>query len=125
MGRNRRRTIESLKRLAERPGTPEEGKTARALLEKMLGNIPKPFDPAEFPRGTAVFYNRWAYPQNDPCVIVGREPKIIQGETWLRMSFPHLKQPRRVPVTSRKGCHISKAPLAAADAEYLYFEWRD
>jgi hypothetical protein len=121
--RNRRKTIESLKRLAERPGTPSEGRVARAMLERMTAKgapIPKPFNLAEFSRGTSVFYNYWAYPENDPCVIVGRKPKIVDGETWLRMRFDRLKQPRYVPVTSAKGSHISKAPLSAADAEYLY-----
>jgi hypothetical protein len=125
--RNRRKTIESLRRLAERPGTPHEGQVAAAMLERMAGTvpIPKPFIASEFPRGTAVFYNRWAYPQNDPAVIVGKEPKIIKGEVWMRMRFTHLKQPRRVPVTSAKGCHISKVPLSPEEAEYLYFAWRD
>lgn len=109
--RNRRKTVASLRSLAERPGTPEEGATARKLLERMVGSVPAPklFSAAEFPRGTAVFYNYWAYPQNDPCIIVGKKPKIIQGQTWLRMKFAHLKQPRRVPVTSEKGCHIRAA----------------
>ena len=125
--RNRRKTIESLKRLAERPGTPSEGKVARALLERMVERTPtvKPFNAAEFPPGTAVFYNRWAYPVNDPCVIVGRKPKIVEGETWLRMRFTHLKQPRSVPVTSAKGCHISKTPLTPEDADQLYHLYRD
>lgn len=120
--RNRRQTIESLRRLAERPGTKHEGETARKLLEKMVGSVPvpKPFRACDFPRDTKVFYNYWAYPQNDPCVIVGREPKIIEGRVWLRMRFNHLKRPRRVPVTSTKGLHISKEPLSQSDAEYLY-----
>jgi hypothetical protein len=97
------------------------------MLDRMAANVPtpKPFVQSDFPRGTAVFYNRWAYPQNDPCIVVGKQAKIIQGETWVRMRFTHLKQPRRVPVTSAKGCHISKTPLSPADAEYLYHEWRD
>ena len=96
------------------------------MLERLAGKIQisKPFNAAEFPRGTAVFYNYWAYPQNDPCVIVGKEPKVIQGRTWLRMRFTHLKQPRRVLVESAKGCHISKTPLEPQDAEDLYFHWR-
>jgi hypothetical protein len=120
--RDRRKTVESLRRLAERPGTKAEGEVAKRMLKRMAGDVPTPkkFSAAEFSRGTAVFYNYWAYPQNDPCVIVGKEPKIIAGETWVRMRFTHLKQPRRVPVTSAKGCHISKTPLSTADAEYMY-----
>ena len=119
--RNRHKTIESLQRLADRPGTRHEGETARKLLGQMVGNLPilKPFDPTEFPRGTKVFYNYWAYPFNCPAAIVGKETKLIQGETWIRMKFDHLKQARRVPVTSAKGCHISKDRISADDAEYL------
>ena len=86
---------------------------------------PKPFNLAESPRGTEVFYNYWAYPTNDPCVIVGRKPKVIQGQTWLRMRFNHLKQPRYVPVTSAKGCHISKKPLSPNEADEMYHYWKD
>ena len=125
--RDRRQTIAALRRLADRPGTPHEGDTARRMLRKMEANNPpdpppmpppKPFDASRFPRGTNVFYNRWAYPINDPCVVLS-EPKIIEGQTWIRMKFQHLKQPRWVPVTSSKGCHISILPLDEIDALYL------
>jgi hypothetical protein len=123
--RNRRQTIESLRRLAERPGTIHEGKVAKAMLERMAKSpVPKQFNASEFPRGAAVFYNYWAYSQNAPCVIVGKEPQTIEGRIWLRMRFAHLKQPRRVPVTSAKGCHISKTPMSRSDAEELYYAWR-
>ena len=124
--RNRRRTIAALRRLAERPGTPHEGIVAKIMLERMAGNSPqpKPFRLADFPLGTAVFYNYWAYPQNDPCTIAaGRRGVLHQtcaGQTWMRLRFNHLKQPRWVPVTSVKGSHISKEPLSEADAKYLH-----
>jgi hypothetical protein len=38
--RNRQQTIQALERFIERPGTPEEGETARRLLEKMQGENP-------------------------------------------------------------------------------------
>ena len=121
--RNRRQTIESLRRLAQRPGTKHEGETARRLLERMLGHraiLFRPFSATEFPKGTTVYYNRWAYEKNDPCIIVGKQPKVIQGQTWMRVKFQRLKQPRWVPVTSEKGSHISKTPLPLREAEYLY-----
>jgi hypothetical protein len=37
--RDRSKTIASLRRLIERPGTPQEGETARRLLEMMGGKI--------------------------------------------------------------------------------------
>jgi hypothetical protein len=119
--RNRRQTIASLRRLANRPGTIEEGKTAQRLLDRMAANTPqpKPFNSAAFPRGSKVYYNYWAYPFNDPCMIVGKEAKTYNGQIWLRMSFTHLKHPRRVPVTSAKGCHISTAPLSPAECQYM------
>ena len=33
--RNRTKTIEALRRLAERPGTPQEGETARRILDRI------------------------------------------------------------------------------------------
>ncbi|MGA9884443.1 MAG: hypothetical protein WBQ34_12055 [Candidatus Acidiferrales bacterium] len=125
--RNRRRTIESLRRLAERPGTKAEGETAQKLLDQMLGNgpRPKPFDASKFPPGTRIFYNRWAYEFNQPGTVRTRGPKIIQGETWLLIKFDRLKNATWVPVTSRKGCHISTHPLPDAECDYLYHEWRD
>jgi hypothetical protein len=122
MARDRRKTIASLRRLAERPGTPAEGELARRLLEKMSTapkRTVKPFLAAEFPRGTAVFYNYWAYRENDPCQIVGKEPKVAEGQTWLRMKFDSLKQPRWVPVTSAMGCHISRTPLSTQESEFM------
>jgi hypothetical protein len=120
--RNRRRTIESLRRLVERPGTAAEGATARALLERMEGFV-RPrrlFTEAEFPRFTKIYYNRWAYGRNESGVIVGKKPKQVQGQTWVRIKFDHLKSPRSVPVTSAKrGCHISKEPLSADESDYL------
>lgn len=119
--RDRRKTIESLRRLAERPGTKAEGETARALLEKMNGIfVPiKPFIASEWPRKTKVYYNCWCYPINDLCEIVGKEAKAADGRMWLRMRFDHLKQPRWVPVTSEKGLHISKTPIPTKEADYL------
>lgn len=121
--RNRRRTIESLRRLAERPGTAAEGATARLLLERMEG-LARPyrlFTEAEFPRFTKIYYNYWTYSPNETGVIVGKKPKDIQGKIWVRIKFDHLKQPRSVPVTSVKhGCHISKVPLSPIECRELY-----
>lgn len=40
--RDKQKTIESLRRLAERPGTPQEGETARRMLKKMEAAPPLP-----------------------------------------------------------------------------------
>jgi hypothetical protein len=120
--RNRRRTIESLQRLAERPGTPAEGETARLLLKRMEGFV-RPrrlFIEAEFPRFTKIYYNYWAHAWNQEGVIVGKKPKEIQGEIWIRIQFNYLKNPRLVPVTSSKhGCHISKTPISKQESDEL------
>jgi hypothetical protein len=120
--RNRRKTIESLRRLAERPGTTHEGENEKRALARMLERNPKvrPFNACDFPKGTLVFYNYWAYTKNDPCVVVGKQPKTIQSQTWMRLKFQSLKQPRWVPVTSVKGSHISTKPLSAEEANYLH-----
>ena len=78
------------------------------------------FDSSRFPRFTTIYYNYWAYKKNQRGVIVGKSHKEVEGRTWLRIKFDHLKTPRAVPITSVKGCHISTAPLAEDDCEYLY-----
>jgi hypothetical protein len=129
MTRNRRRTIESLKRLAERPGTPAEGETARRLLEKMGENISPPyigrvFTIANFPRGTRVFYQYWAY-ENATGAIACDLSKVIQGQIWMRIKFDHLKQARWVPVTSKRGCHLAQKPFHGDEAILLENLWVD
>jgi hypothetical protein len=128
--RNRRKTIESLRRLAERPGTKHEGEVARQMLERMEGSNSslKVFDfkLCEFPIGTDVFYNYWAYPKNSRAVVMkGKDGhfKVIEGKTWMRLKFDNLKSPRWVPVTSVKGSHISKTPLSNEDAQYMHYDW--
>lgn len=129
MARNHSKTIASLERLAERPGTPEEGATARRLLEKMRGNRPSPptpneYDFKEFPRFTRIYYNYWAYAANCPGEIVGKTATIERGIIWVRIKFDHLKHPSRVPVTSRKGCHLSLTPLEPERAMWLQRSWQ-
>lgn len=120
--RNRHKTIESLRRLAERPGTPAEGETARRLLEEMVGKLPhsRLFNTEEFPLLTEVWYAYWCY-RNVHGFVAGKQPKIIEGKTWVRIKFDHLKQPRWVPVTSKDcGSHLSKTPFSEQDADWLY-----
>jgi hypothetical protein len=122
--RNRRQTIESLRRLAERPGTKAEGETARRLLEAMTAGMPqpKPFNLSEFPRGTEIWYAYWCY-WNCRGTVRTKPPKMIQGKWWMLIKFDHLKQARWVPVTSGKGCHISKRPFTAEETEFLHNPW--
>jgi hypothetical protein len=124
--RNRRKTIESLRRLAERPGTKAEGETAKRLLESMTAGMPqpKPLNLADFPRGTEIWYAYWCY-SNCRGTVRTKPPKIIQGRWWMLVKFDHLKQARWVPVESRKGCHISKTPFSPEQADYLYHTYRE
>lgn len=120
--RNRSKTIEALRRLAERPGTPEEGETARALLERLGGGRkwkPRPFDAAMFPQGTRIFYCYWCY-RNYPGVVRTKPPKVIDGQWWMLIKFDRLKAPRWVPVTSELGCHIGLVPFEGLEEETLY-----
>lgn len=124
--RDRRKTIESLRRLAERPGTPHEGETAQRMLDQMLGKNPKgqKFQEENFPQMTEIWYAYWCY-RNQHGYIASKEPKTIRGETWVRIKFDHLKQARWVPVTSDFGCHLSITPFSEEETEYLYTEaWR-
>lgn len=130
--RNRRQTIESLKRLAERPGTPAEGETAQRLLEKMGGAVrqfptPRMFSLSEFPRGARVFYCYWAY-NNMPGTIACDGPNVIEGYVWMKIKLDYLKTPRWVPVTSRLGCHLSRDSFEGEEAKALYhmdWEWEE
>jgi hypothetical protein len=119
--RNRTKTIEALRRLAERPGTPEEGEAARLMLKRFGGKlwVPRLFDASMFPPGTQVFYCYWCY-RNDPGVVCKQAPKMQRGQWWMRIKFDRLKQPRWVPVTSELGCHLGLEPFEGNDQETLY-----
>jgi hypothetical protein len=127
--RNKAKTIESLRRLAERPGTPNEGEIARRLLEQLGARFWKgrSFDPQVFAPGVTVYYCYWTY-RNERGVICKQPPKTIRGEVWLRIKFEKYKQPRWVPVTSPLGCHLSYKPFEGDEQETLYrmdLEWRE
>jgi hypothetical protein len=120
--RNRRQTIESLRRLAERPGTAHEGETAHRLLEKMLGNGPKlrSFRAEDFPLLAEVWYAYWCY-RNQHGYVASKTPKMIKGRIWVRIKFDHQKPPRWVPVTSNEGgCHLSRVRFSDQEAEFLH-----
>ena len=127
--RDRSRTIEALRRLAERPGTPAEGETAHRLLE-MMGAVEwnaRPFDVAIFRPGATVFYCYWCY-RNARGTICKQPPRSRRGQWWMRIKFDHLKQPRWVPVTSLLGCHLSLEPFAGNEEETLYrmdLDWQE
>jgi hypothetical protein len=95
------------------------------MLERLAANIPapKPLILSEFPRGTIIYYSYWCY-NNRRGTIVGKEPKIVEGQTWLRIKFDHLKAPRRVPVTSKQmGSHISTRPFSYDESMRLQHYW--
>ena len=119
--RNKQKTIESLRRLAERPGSPNEGEIARRLLEQLGAKtwVGRPFDPSMFPSGTVVFYCYWCY-RNDRGAVRTKPPKVIQGQWWMLIKFDRLKQARWVPVTSELGCHLALTPFEGNEQETLY-----
>ena len=119
--RDRSKTIASLRRLIDRPGTPQEGETARRLLKMMGGKdwVPRPFNASMFPCGTEVFYCYWCY-SNDRGTVCKQSPKMERGQWWMRIKFDRLKQPRWVPVTSELGCHLGFTPFEGNDKDVLY-----
>ena len=128
MARDRSKTIESLRRLAERPGTPAEGEVARRLLEQMgvIHWTVRPYDLSVFKTGMRIYYCYWCY-ENSPATVCKQPPKMIQGNWWMRFKFDHLKQPRWVPVTSPLGCHIGFEPFTGDYAETMYrrdLDWK-
>ena len=119
--RDRSKTIEALRNLAERPGTPEEGATARRLLE-MFGGVewvPLPFIPSDFPPGSVVFYCHWCS-RNERATVRSKPPRWIQGQWWMLLKLDRLKQAGWYPVTSNLGCHLGKEPFAGNVEETLY-----
>ena len=127
--RDRSKTIAALRRLAERPGTPQEGETAIRLLEMMGGKdwVPRPFDASMFPCGTVIYYCYWCY-ENDRGTIRTKPPKLIRGEWWMLIKFDRLKSARWVPVTSEVGCHLGFVPFKGNDQKVLYhrdIEWEE
>lgn len=117
--RNRAKTLASLRRLAERPGTKHEGDTARRMLERMGEWQGRAFDPAAFPPKTEVYYCYWCY-RNERGIVRKPAPKKLQGQWWMLIKFDSLKSPRWVPVTSKLGCHIALRPFKGEEAEILY-----
>ena len=80
---------------------------------------PKPFDPADWPLGTRVFYCYWCY-SNKAGTMCKQAPKWADGKWWMRIKFDYLKQARWVPVTSHLGCHLGKVPFEGEVADTLY-----
>ena len=102
--RDKTTTIAALRRLAERPGTPEEGEVARAMLNKLGGTdwVPLPFDPHDFKAGDVVFYCYWCY-RNERGIVRNKPPKMSHGQWRMLIKFDYLKAARWVPVTSELG----------------------
>lgn len=119
--RDRAKTIQALRRMAERPGTTEEGETAKQLLEKFGSQvwIPRPFEHSQYPRGTRIYYCYWCY-RNEAGMIASDKIRHDRGEVWMRIKFDSLRQPRWVPVTSPLGCHLGFAPFSGNNEETLY-----
>lgn len=121
MARNRAKTVASLRRLAERPGTRSEGEVAKRMLERFGIHEwhATPYDAAKYPADTRIYYCYWCY-RNEAGTVCKQPAKKIQGQWWLRIKFDYLKSPRWVPITSRLGCHISTAKFNGREAEIMY-----
>lgn len=127
--KDRAKTIESLRRVAERPGSPNEGEIAKRLLAQLGVKqwMPRPFVRSDWPKGKEVFYCYWCY-RNEHGVIASGKTEVHRGQTWLRIKFDRLKQPRWVPVTSPLGCHIGTEPFTGNEGETLYrvdLDWEE
>lgn len=67
----------------------------------------------KFPRGTRVYYNKWAYKSNAPGRVTGYSAQW----NWLRVQLDELKNPRSIPVYTALGWHLSTEPI---DADTLH-----
>ena len=63
-----------------------------------------------FPRGTRVYYNKWAYSRNCPAFVTGYSEKW----NWIRLKFDHLKTSRAVPIYVAGRWHLSTTPVTDA-----------
>ena len=64
-----------------------------------------------FPRGTRVYYNKWAYDANCTATVTGY-PDDPTLWNWIKVKFDHLKSGyRTIPIRSEHGWHISTAPI--------------
>ena len=64
-----------------------------------------------FPRGTRVYYNKWAYDANCTATVTGYpdDPRLWN---WIKVKFDHLKSGyRTIPIHSENGWHLSTAPI--------------
>lgn len=64
-----------------------------------------------FPKGTRIYYNRWAYEPNSPGIVMGYPRDAERLWNWMRIKFYSLKSARNVPVYSRSGYHVSIEPV--------------
>lgn len=68
----------------------------------------------KFPIGARVYYNRWAYGDNCPAVVIGYTDDSRcrnQGWNWIRLKFDHLKSNRSVPIYEYGNWHLSTEPI--------------
>ena len=138
-----RRRIEALRNLASRPGTEHEGRVAAAMLARHEAKRP-PLEIAReiarvayrkveqditaqesirqeiltrFPRGTRIYYNRWAYYNNQPGVVIGYPVKAFKGSWgWIRIRFDGLKSVQGVPIYTTLGWHLSTEPVSGEES---------
>lgn len=60
-----------------------------------------------FPKGTRVYYNKWAYKRNCAGVSTGHQ----SDWGWMRVKFDYLTSARNVRVFSEHGWHLSTEPI--------------
>ena|SRR5258707_8918992 len=137
------RRLQALQNLANRPGTEAEGAVAREMLERHQAKE-DPYTLAQriahaayakvqtdiksrdaiakeirlrFPKGTRVYYNKWAYRSNSPGVVTGYPRIQFDGSWgWIRIKFDHLKYASAVPIYSSLGWHLSGTPVSGAES---------
>lgn len=66
----------------------------------------------KFPRGTRVYYNYWAYPENCAAVVAGYSAEL----GWIRLKFDHLKNSRSVPIYKDGEMRLFTEPIDHATA---------
>lgn len=126
--RDRAQTVAKLENLAARPGTPQEGETARRKLkeqrakqvDEMVYSEPVGFDASRFPAGTVVYYNSQISRPNRRAVVMDALFWLDKKEQYFRMRFDDRHSAATVCVHFNGKTYISAKPLDEDELRVLH-----
>lgn len=75
-----------------------------------------------------MFLNDRVHAINEAGRVTGYPKERRDNWHWVRIQFDSLKNPQGVPIYSKRGWHLTHAPLPAFEANYMRYpavEWDD